>query len=170
METPRIDFVEFSERDAAITVFGMPDHAAAAYQVLAPIAHHELNVDILVQSRSEESGISVTFIIPRWDYERALEITRSHVLSSNPGATVQGREDLAKVCVRGLALRSHTLIARTIFETLASHAINIRLISTSELKTSVLVDNANGRLAAHALSRAFGARVQRLEDEPVLSS
>jgi aspartate kinase len=162
MEAPEISSVECTKDSAAITICGMPDSGAEAYQILGPVSSHGLNVDLIVQSRSRGRS-TITFTLPRGDYEKALDVLRETV-AHHPGATLRGDKRLAKVSVRGRGLRSHATLAKTLFQVLATQNVSMKLISTSELSTAVLVEESAADVAATALSEVFGCGSQAARD------
>jgi aspartate kinase len=160
MEQPLIAGVAFNQDEAKLTVKGVPDRPGIAAALLCPIAEADIDVDMIVQNVSEDGTTDVTFTVHRNEYEVALALLEQ--LSREMDAReVTGDERIAKISLVGVGMRSHAGIASRMFETLAAEGINIQMISTSEIKISVVVDEKYLELGVRALHAAFG-----LGDEP----
>jgi aspartate kinase len=160
MEQPLIAGVAFNQDEAKLTVKGVPDRPGIAAALLCPIAEADIDVDMIVQNVSEDGTTDVTFTVHRNEYEAALALLEQ--LSREMDAReVTGDERIAKISLVGVGMRSHAGIASRMFETLAAEGINIQMISTSEIKISVVVDEKYLELGVRALHAAFG-----LGDEP----
>ena len=154
MEAPLISGIAFQRDEAKLTIRGIPDHPGIAHQVLGPISQAHINVDVIIQNASAQGLTDLTFTVGRSDYERCLEILED--LVKELGAQdVKGDNTIAKVSIVGVGMRSHTGIANTMFSTLAEHNINIQMISTSEIKVSVIIDESKMELAVQELHKAF---------------
>lgn len=154
MEQALISGIAFNRDEAKLTILGVPDQPGVAYQLLGPIADSNIEVDMIVQNVAEDSTTDFTFTVHRNDYEKALQILRK--TAKELGAReVNGDNRIVKISVVGVGMRSHAGIASTMFKTLASENINIRMISTSEIKISVVVDEKYMELAVRALHSAF---------------
>ena len=155
MEQAQISGIAFNRDEAKLTVLGVPDQPGVAHLILGPIAAANIEVDMIVQNVAPDGATTdFTFTVHRNDYERALEILRR--TAEELGAReVSGDDRIVKLSLVGVGMRSHAGIAATMFETLAREGINIRMISTSEIKISVVVDEKYLELGVRALHEAF---------------
>jgi aspartate kinase len=157
MEQATITGIAFSRDEAKITVRGVPDKPGIAFQILGPVADANIEVDMIVQNISVDGKTDFTFTVPRADYDKSLKFIDGDVSSIHLGAThVVGDNKVSKVSVVGVGMRSHVGIASQMFRTLSEDGINIQMISTSEIKISVLIDEKYMELAVRALHKAFG--------------
>jgi aspartate kinase len=164
MEQPLIAGVAFNRDEAKLTVKGVPDRPGIAALLLGPIAEAEIDVDMIVQNVSEDSTTDMTFTVQRHDYDAALALLEQH--SRDMGASeVTGDDRIAKISLVGVGMRSHAGIASRMFETLAAESINIQMISTSEIKISVVVDEKYLELGVRALHAAFALGDESPQDE-----
>ncbi|MBN2886186.1 MAG: aspartate kinase [Chromatiaceae bacterium] len=156
VEDAKIAGIAFSRDEAKLTILGVPDQPGIAHRILGPIAAANIEVDMIIQNiATEEPTTDFTFTVHRSDYARAMEILRT--LASELGARqTLGDEQIVKISLVGVGMRSHAGIASRMFETLAVEGINIRMISTSEIKISVVVDEKYLELGVRALHQAFG--------------
>ena len=156
MEQALISGIAFNRDEAKLTVLGVPDQPGIAHKLLGPIADANIEVDMIVQNVSpDQTATDFTFTVHRNDYERALEIL-GQVARELGAREVSGDNRIVKISIVGVGMRSHAGIASTMFETLAREGINIRMISTSEIKISVVVDEKYLELGVRALHEAFG--------------
>ncbi len=155
MEAPLISGIAFQRDEAKLTIRGIPDHPGVAHTVLGPISESHINVDVILQNASEKGFTDLTFTVPRGDYEVSLEILQRLVGELN-AQDVKGDDKIAKISVVGVGMRSHSGVANTMFKTLADNDINIQMISTSEIKISVIIDESKLETAVQALHAAFG--------------
>jgi aspartate kinase len=154
MEQVLISGIAFNRDEAKLTVMGVPDEPGIAYRILGPIADANIEVDMIVQNVGTDGTTDFTFTVHRNDYDRALEILRS--TATGMGAReVSGDNKIAKISLVGVGMRSHAGIASNMFRALAEEGINIRMISTSEIKISVVVDEKYLELGVRALHEAF---------------
>ncbi len=154
MEQALISGIAFNRDEAKLTVLGVPDQPGVAYRILGPIADANIEVDMIVQNVAEDSTTDFTFTVHRDDYDKALRILRE--TANELGAReVTGDNKIVKISLVGVGMRSHAGIASTMFQTLAAEGINIRMISTSEIKISVVVDEKYLELGVRALHAAF---------------
>jgi aspartate kinase len=155
MEQALISGIAFSRDEAKLTILGVPDKPGVAYSLLGPIAAANIEVDMIVQNVAPDGATTdFTFTVHRNDYKRALEILER--TASEMGAReVSGDDRIVKVSLVGVGMRSHAGIASTMFQALAKEGVNIRMISTSEIKISVVVDEKYLELAVRALHEAF---------------
>ena len=156
MEQATITGIAFSRDEAKITVMGVPDKPGIAYQILGPVADANVEVDMIIQNQSVEGKTDFTFTVPRGDYEKALKLVGGEVKEKLGAGNVIGDAKVSKVSVVGVGMRSHVGIASQMFRTLSEESINIQMISTSEIKISVLIDEKYMELAVRALHKAFG--------------
>src|SRR6202162_574661 len=154
MEQAIITGIAFSRDEAKITVLGVPDRPGIAYQILGPVADANIEVDMIIQNQSVDNKTDFTFTVSRADYTRASEVLNSTKYSIG-AASIVGDTKVSKVSVVGVGMRSHVGIASQMFRTLSEEDINIQMISTSEIKISVLIDEKYMELAVRALHKAF---------------
>ncbi len=155
MEAAVISGIAFARDEAKITVLGVPDKPGIAYQILGPIAEANIDVDMIIQNQSVDGFTDFTFTVPRAEYQKALEILKSTVQTHIAAREISGDPKVSKVSVVGVGMRSHVGIASKMFRTLSEEGINIQMISTSEIKISVLIDEKYMELAVRALHKAF---------------
>jgi aspartate kinase len=156
MEKETISGVAYSPNDAKITIVGMPDQPGVAAAVFGQLADHHVNVDMIVQSASTaKMRTDISFSVGRLDVEKAVK-TITNNKSTLEFETVDADSNVSKVSVVGTAMRSQAGVAKTMFETLAAKGVNIQVISTSEIKISVLIDAEYTELAVRSLHTAFG--------------
>ena len=155
MEKAVVAGIAFDRNEARINVKGVPDKPGIAYQILGPVSDANIEVDMIIQNVGDNGPTDFSFTVPRGEYQKALAILRD-VQSHLGAADVNGDDKIAKVSIVGVGMRSHCGIASTMFRTLAEEGINIQLISTSEIKVSVLIDEKYLELAVRVLHKAFG--------------
>jgi aspartate kinase len=154
MEQPVISGIAFNRDEAKITVVGVPDHPGIAYQILGPVADANIDVDMIVQNVGHANTTDFTFTVHRNDFAKAMDIVKT--IAAGIGAReVSGDDKIAKVSIVGVGMRSHVGVARKMFETLSKENINLQMISTSEIKISVVVEDKYLELAVRALHQAF---------------
>ncbi|MFZ0468177.1 MAG: aspartate kinase [Thiogranum sp.] len=155
MEQALISGIAFNRDEAKLTVVGVPDQPGVAHLILGPIARANIEVDMIIQNVAPDGQTTdFTFTLHRNDYQRALEILQE--VAGDMGARqVSGDTKIAKISLVGVGMRSHAGIASTMFEALAKEGINIKMISTSEIKVSVVVDEKYLELGVRALHEAF---------------
>ncbi|CAG2128938.1 aspartate kinase [Cupriavidus numazuensis] len=155
MEAAVISGIAFARDEAKITVLGVPDKPGIAYQILGPVADANIDVDMIIQNQSVDGKTDFTFTVPRGDYQRTLTLLTDSVKPHVGAANVSGDPKVSKVSVVGVGMRSHVGVASKMFRTLSEEGINIQMISTSEIKISVLIDEKYMELAVRALHKAF---------------
>jgi aspartate kinase len=155
MEQAVISGIAFNRDEAKITVLGVPDKPGIAYQILGPVADANIEVDMIIQNQSVEGKTDFTFTVPRGEYVKAMDVLNNSVKEHIGAASIIGDTKVSKVSVVGVGMRSHVGIASQMFRTLSEEGINIRMISTSEIKISVLIDEKYMELAVRALHKAF---------------
>ncbi len=154
MESALISGIAFNRDEAKLTITGVPDLPGVAFKILGPIADANIEVDMIVQNIADDATTDFTFTVDRKDYQRALALLEQ--TCADLGARkVTGDNTIVKVSIVGVGMRSHAGIASTMFKTLAEEGINIRMIATSEIKISVVVDEKYLELAVRALHAAF---------------
>jgi len=154
MESRLVTGVSFQKDEAKIAVREVPDKPGVASQIFAPVSDANINVDMIVQNVSSQGATDLTFTVPKSDLKRALLIIEKVAKEIGAGK-VESSENIAKVSVIGLGMRSHAGIASKMFTTLAKENINIQMISTSEIKISIIVDEKYTELAVRVLHDAF---------------
>lgn len=155
MEKAVVAGIAFDRNEARINVKGVPDRPGIAYQILGPIADANIEVDMIIQNVGDNGTTDFSFTVPRGEYQRTLSLL--HEMQPHVGAAkINGDDKIAKVSIVGVGMRSHCGIASTMFRTLAEEGINIQMISTSEIKVSVLIDEKYLELAVRVLHKAFG--------------
>ncbi len=155
MEEPLISGVTINKNEAKLTVLGVPDKPGIASRILGPVADANIEVDMIVQNVGADQTTDFTFTVSRGDYDQVLEILKTVAREMNARA-VEGDNKIAKLSVVGVGMRSHAGIASKMFKALAAENINIRMISTSEIKISVVMDEKYIELGARTLHTAFG--------------
>ena len=154
MEAPLISGIAFQRDEAKLTIRGIPDHPGVAHQVLGPISDAHINVDVIIQNASAQGLTDLTFTVPRADYQACLGILDT--LVAELGAKdIKGDDKIAKLSIVGVGMRSHSGVANKMFKTLADNDINIQMISTSEIKVSVIVEESKLDKAVESLHKAF---------------
>jgi aspartate kinase len=156
MEQPIISGIAFNRDEAKLTVLGVPDRPGIAYQILGPIAEANIDVDMIIQNVGHDGTTDFSFTVNRGEYERALKILEQQVKPHVGARAVVGDNKTCKVSAVGVGMRSHPGVASQMFRTLAEEGINIQMISTSEIKISVVVDEKYLELAVRVLHKAFG--------------
>ena len=154
MEEPLISGIAFNRDEAKLTILGVPDRPGIAAQILGPVSAANINVDMIVQNISKEGLTDFTFTIHRNEYEKALELIQKHARELG-AREVFGDTNIVKLSLVGVGMRSHAAVASRMFTALADEGINIQMISTSEIKISVVVDDKYLELGTRALHRAF---------------
>lgn len=154
MENPAISGIAFTRDEAKITVLGVPDTPGLAYQLLGPVSEANIEVDVIVQNVAEDKTTDFTFTVSRGDMAKAEAIVRDLVQQTG-AREVKTDNTIAKVSLVGVGMRSHAGIASKMFKALAAESINIQLITTSEIKVSVVIDEKYLELAVRALHAAF---------------
>ena len=154
MEKAVISGIAFNRDEAKITVLGVPDRPGIAYQILGPVGEANIDVDMIVQNVGHDGLTDFSFTVHRNDYRKALNVLKP-VVEHTKARGIQGGDRIAKVSVVGVGMRTHAGIASTMFRTLAEEGINIEMISTSEIKVSVVIDEKYTELAVRVLHKAF---------------
>jgi len=155
MEQAIISGIAFNRDEAKITVRGVPDKPGIAYQILGPVSEANVDVDMIIQNVGVDGSTDFSFTVHRNEFTRAMEILKNQVQPHIGARDVIGDNKTAKVSVVGVGMRSHVGIASKMFRTLAEEGINIQMISTSEIKISVVIDEKYMELAVRVLHKAF---------------
>jgi aspartate kinase len=155
MERALVSGIAFNRDEAKITVVGVPDKPGIAYQILGPVADANIDVDVILQNVSHAGKTDFSFTVNRNDYARTLELLKTKVVPALGAADVVGDTRICKVSIVGIGMRSHVGVASKMFRSLSEEGINIQMITTSEIKTSVVIDEKYMELAVRALHRAF---------------
>jgi aspartate kinase len=161
MEQAIISGIAFNRDEAKITVRGVPDKPGIAYQILGPVSEANVDVDMIIQNVGVDGSTDFSFTVHRNEFDKAMDILKNQVQSHIGARNVVGDNKTAKVSVVGVGMRSHVGIASKMFRTLAEEGINIQMISTSEIKISVVIDEKYLELAVRVLHKAFD-----LDQEP----
>jgi aspartate kinase len=154
MEQAVISGIAFNRDEAKITILGVPDKPGVAYHILGPVADANIEVDMIIQNQSVDGKTDFTFTVSRGEYTKAMAVLDG-VKAEVGAASVLGDAKVSKVSVVGVGMRSHVGVASKMFRTLSEEGINILMISTSEIKISVLIDEKYMELAVRALHKAF---------------
>jgi aspartate kinase len=155
MEQATISGIAFNRDEAKITILGVPDRPGIAYQILGPVGDANVDVDMIVQNVSHDGMTDFSFTVHRNDFQKTLKVLEP-VVKHIKARGVESGDKIAKVSVVGVGMRSHAGIASTMFRTLAEEGINIEMISTSEIKISVVIGEKYTELAVRVLHKAFG--------------
>jgi len=155
MEQPIISGIAFNRDEAKITVLGVPDRPGIAYQILGPVADANIDVDMIIQNVGADGTTDFTFTVNKNELNKTLAILKDKVQGHIGAREINGDDKIAKISVVGVGMRSHVGIASQMFRTLAEEGINIQMISTSEIKISVVVDEKYLELAVRVLHKAF---------------
>ena len=161
MEQPVISGIAFNRDEAKLTIRGVPDTPGVAFKILGPVSAANIEVDMIVQNVSQDNTTDFTFTVHRNDFRKAEAILKETAVSIG-AREVAADDKIAKVSIVGVGMRSHAGVASNMFEALAKDSINIQMISTSEIKVSVVIDEKYLELAVRSLHTAFG-----LDAEPV---
>ncbi|GHD53040.1 aspartate kinase [Marinobacter persicus] len=154
MEQPVVSGIAFNRDEAKLTISGVPDTPGSALRILKPVSDANIEVDMIVQNVGEDNKTAFTFTVHRNDFKRAQEVLRGTSAEIGAGE-VGGDTKIAKVSIVGVGMRSHAGVATRMFEALSNEGINIQMISTSEIKISVVIDEKYLELAVRALHSAF---------------
>src|SRR5690349_15075756 len=155
VEDPLISGIAFNRDEAQITVVGVPDRPGIAAAILGPVGEANIEVDMIVQNVAADASTDFTFTVHRNDFDRAHDVIK-RVAKELAAKGVRTANDICKVSLVGVGMRSHAGIASKMFKALASDGINIKMISTSEIKISVVIDDKYLELAVRTLHKAFG--------------
>ncbi len=156
MENAVISGIAFNRDEAKITITRVPDTPGVAFKILGPIAQANIDVDMIIQNSSHDGSTDFSFTVNRDDLEEAISVIKGKVNSEINALDISSDNQICKVSVVGIGMRSHVGVASQMFETLSNEGINIKMISTSEIKISVVIDDKYMELAIRSLHKAFG--------------
>ena len=156
MEQAIISGIAFNRDEAKIVVRGVPDHPGIASAILSPIGRANIEIDMIVQNLSDQGTTDFTFTVNRTDLDKAMKVLNEEVKDDIGAKEILGNSEVVKVSLVGVGMRSHAGVASLMFQTLAEHNINIQMISTSEIKVSVLIQDQHLEKAVKSLHTAFG--------------
>ena len=155
MEQAVVSGIAFNRDEAKISLLGVPDKPGIAYQILGPVADANIDIDVIIQNVSHDGKTDFSFTVHRNDYARTMDLLKSTVVPKTGAAEVSGDTKICKVSIVGIGMRSHVGVASRMFKALSDEGINIQMITTSEIKTSVVIDEKYMELAVRALHKAF---------------
>ena len=155
MEQAIVSGIAFNRDEAKISVLGVPDTPGIAHQILGAVADANIEVDVIIQNISKDGKTDFSFTVHRNDYTKAIDLLKTSVVPKLGASEVTGDAKICKVSIVGIGMRSHVGIASKMFKVLAEEGINIQMISTSEIKTSVVIDEKYMELAVRSLHKAF---------------
>ncbi len=161
MEQAVVSGIAFNRDEAKVTVLGVPDKPGVAFQILGAVADANIDVDVIIQNVSHDGRTDFSFTVHRNDYQRVMDLLQKGDTAVAGAQAVTGDPKICKVSIVGIGMKSHVGVAARMFRTLSEEGINIQMISTSEIKTSVVIDEKYMELAVRALHKAFD-----LESEP----
>ena len=164
MEKPVVSGIAFVRDEAKITVQGVADVPGVAHKILGPVSDRNIEVDMIVQNVAEDGRTDFTFTVARSDYDNAIEVLKPVIKDLGAGL-ITGDNRIAKVSMVGVGMRSHAGVATQMFDALARESINILMISTSEIKISVVIDEKYLELAVRAIHSAFGLSKEQVSEE-----
>jgi len=156
MEQAVISGIAFNRDEAKITIAGVPDKPGVAYKILGPVAQANIDVDMIIQNASHDGMTDFSFTVHRNELNKALDVIKATVQPEIQAREITSDAEICKVSVVGIGMRSHVGVASQMFETLSKEGINIQMISTSEIKISVVIADKYMELAVRALHKAFG--------------
>ena len=155
MEQAVVAGIAFNRDEAKISLIGVLDKPGIAYSILGPVADANIDIDVIIQNVSHDGRTDFSFTVHRNDYQRTLEVIKTQVLPHTGAGELRGDAKICKVSIVGIGMRSHVGVASKMFRTLSQEGINIQMITTSEIKTSVVLDEKYMELAVRALHKAF---------------
>ena len=155
MEQAIVSGIAFNRDEAKISVLSVPDKPGIAYQILGAVAQANIEVDMIIQNSSKDGKTDFSFTVHRNDYARAIDLLKGSVLAALGNPEMVGDTKICKVSIVGIGMRSHVGVASQMFRCLSEEGINIQMISTSEIKTSVVIDEKYMELAVRALHKVF---------------
>ena len=155
MEQAVVSGIAFSRDEAKISLMGVTDKPGIAFHILGPVAEANIDVDVIIQNVSHDGRTDFSFTVSRGDYQRTLELLKTKVQPVTGASELVGDPKICKVSIVGIGMRSHVGVASRMFSVLSDEGINIQMITTSEIKTSVVIDEKYMELAVRALHKAF---------------
>ena len=155
MEQAIVSGIAFNRDEAKVTILGVPDKPGVAFRILGPVAEANIDVDVIIQNVSHDGKTDFSFTVHRNDYQRTLDLLKNQIAPATGASQVTGDPRICKVSIVGIGMKSHVGVASRMFRTLSEEGINIQMITTSEIKTSVVIDEKYMELAVRALHKAF---------------
>ena len=155
MEQAVVSGIAFNRDEAKISLIGVPDKPGIAFAILGPVGDANIDVDVILQNVSHDGRTDFSFTVHRNDYQRTMDLLNTKVVPAIGATQVRGDAKICKVSIVGIGMRSHVGVASKMFRTLSEEGINIQMITTSEIKTSVVIDEKYMELAVRALHKAF---------------
>ncbi len=155
MEQAVVSGIAFNRDEAKISLMGVTDKPGIAFMILGPVAEANIDVDVIIQNVSHEGRTDFSFTVHRNDYQRTMDLLKTKVLPVTGATDLVGDPKICKVSIVGIGMRSHVGVASRMFSVLSDEGINIQMITTSEIKTSVVLDEKYMELAVRALHKAF---------------
>jgi len=155
MEQPIISGIAFNRDEAKLSLLGVPDRPGIAYAILEPVGSAQVDVDMIIQNIGVDGSTDFSFTVHRNDYQKTLDLLNNTIKPSTGAREVRGDNKICKVSLVGVGMRSHAGVASNMFKTLSEEGINIQMISTSEIKISVVLDEKYMELAVRSLHKAF---------------
>ena len=155
MEQAVVSGIAFNRDEAKISLLGVPDRPGIAFQIIGPVADANIDIDVIIQNVAHDGRTDFSFTVHRNDYAKTMDLLKTKVLPNTGAAEVAGDPKICKVSIVGIGMRSHVGVASKMFRTLSEEGINIQMITTSEIKTSVVIDEKYMELAVRALHKAF---------------
>lgn len=155
MEQAVVSGIAFNCDEAKVTIRGVPDKPGVAYQILGQVAEANIDVDMIIQNQGSDGTTDFTFTVHRNEFNKTMDLLQNKIQGSVGAREVAGDTNVCKVSIVGIGMRSHVGVASLMFKTLSEEGINIQMISTSEIKVSVLIDDKYMELAVRALHKAF---------------
>jgi len=155
MEQAVVSGIAFNRDEAKISLLGVTDKPGIAFMILGPVAEANIDVDVIIQNVSHDGRTDFSFTVHRNDYQRTMDLLKAKVLPVTGASELIGDAKICKVSIVGIGMRSHVGVASRMFSVLSQEGINIQMITTSEIKTSVVIDEKYMELAVRALHKAF---------------
>jgi len=155
MEQAVVSGIAFNRDEAKVSLLGVPDKPGVAHAILGPVADANIDVDVIIQNIGHDGRTDFSFTVHRNDYQRTMELLKAVVVPRTGAEKVVGDPKICKVSIVGIGMRSHVGVASKMFNVLSQEGINIQMITTSEIKTSVVIDEKYMELAVRALHKAF---------------
>jgi aspartate kinase len=155
MEQAVVSGIAFNRDEAKVSLLGVPDKPGIAFQILGPVADANIDVDVIIQNVGHDGKTDFSFTVHRNDFQRTMELLKNTVMPSTGAERLSGDAKICKVSIVGIGMRSHVGVASKMFSALSDEGINIQMITTSEIKTSVVIDEKYMELAVRALHKAF---------------
>jgi aspartate kinase len=155
MEQAVVSGIAFNRDEAKISLMGVTDKPGIAHLILGPVADANIDVDVIIQNVSHDGRTDFSFTVHRNDYQRTMDLLKARVLPMTGATDLVGDAKICKVSIVGIGMRSHVGVASRMFRVLSEEGINIQMITTSEIKTSVVIDEKYMELAVRALHKAF---------------